>query len=388
MKNILITNGHLRKTLSITRSLGKQGLKIFICEVTKINLSSFSKYCSRFIKCPDPKKDPGEYYQWLLNTIIKYKIDVFFPTDDDAIELSEKNRSELEKLCILAIPSFESYFTASDKALSVKKAIEAGINCPNSIFPETLDNLLHQVSELKFPVVIKPRKSSGGRGIRLVDNREYFVETYLSIHEKHPYPFVQEYLGVGKVIEAGVLVDQNSELKAFYEYTHIRKYPLKFGPCTIQKPIKDPDLTDVCELYLKKLNFTGIADLEFLLVEGDPIPKFLEINPRFWNSLHAAYVAGIDFPWMYYKILTEGSCDSVKTFDTSIYCRNLLPGDILCFISSKDRFKFNPSFFAGSKNKVFDDIIDRNDPFPILGFILTCFKYLFDIHMWKFYFRR
>lgn len=388
MKNILVTNGLLRKTLSITRSLGKKGLNIYVSEVTYFNPSSFSKYCKGFIKCPDPLTDKDAYYTWLKKTIINFRIDVFFPTDDAPLNITIKNRIELEKLCKLAIPSTEPYEIVSDKALAVKLAIEAGLDCPNTIFPNSLENLSSEILNLKFPVLIKPRKSSGGRGIRLIKDPKLFLDEYLNVHKIHPFPFVQEYLGIGTVIDAGVLCDKSSNTLAQFQFVHIRKYPEMFGPSVVQKSVKNQEIHLKTKAFLKKIKWDSVASVEFLLLEGDPSPKFLEINTRFWNSLHSAYVSGVDFPWMYYKLLTAGSNEEVNDYITDIYCRNILPGDILSFLSKKGRFKFNPSFFSGRKNKVYDDIIDRTDPLPILGFVFAGIKYLFDVKMWKFYFKR
>ena len=35
-------------------------------------------------------------------------------------------------------------------------------------------------------------------------------------------------------------------------------------------------------------------------------PKLIEVNPRFWGSLALAIYAGIDFPYLLYKLAMEG----------------------------------------------------------------------------------
>jgi len=48
----------------------------------------------------------------------------------------------------------------------------------------------------------------------------------------------------------------------------------------------------------------------------------------------------------------------------------------------------NPPIWGRKKYKVYDDILSKEDPLPLFGFILACFRYAFDIKMWKLMFKR
>jgi len=98
--------------------------------------------------------------------------------------------------------------------------------------------------------------------------------------------------------------------------------------------------------------------------------------------------AGVDFPWLLYKIAVDGDVEPVKQYQTGIMCRNLLPGDILHYIFNNDRKNMNPPFWSGKSDGIRDDIISKDDPMPIVGFITACLRYLFDKRMWKFLLRR
>jgi predicted ATP-grasp superfamily ATP-dependent carboligase len=62
---ILLTDGQQRKTLAAARSLGSRGVDVLVAEDTRFNPSGFSKYCRRFLVCPNPKDEPERYYEWL-----------------------------------------------------------------------------------------------------------------------------------------------------------------------------------------------------------------------------------------------------------------------------------------------------------------------------------
>jgi hypothetical protein len=97
-----------------------------------------------------------------------------------------------------------------------------------------------------------------------------------------------------------------------------------------------------------------------------------------------AVLAGVDFPWLLYRLAKEGDIEEIHTYKTGILCRWLLPGDILHLLTNKNRLTMNPSFFAGKKDNVYDDILSWGDPLPTLGFIMACLRYLFDGEMWRF----
>jgi hypothetical protein len=58
---VLLTNGQLRKTLSVARSLGKKNIEVISAEETHMNLTGFSKYCRKNLVYPSPlpPQDPA-----------------------------------------------------------------------------------------------------------------------------------------------------------------------------------------------------------------------------------------------------------------------------------------------------------------------------------------
>jgi len=139
--------------------------------------------------------------------------------------------------------------------------------------------------------------------------------------------------------------------------------------------------------YMNGLEWYGIADLEFMVQKGTGNIFFIELNAKFWSSIQMGILAGVDFPWLLYRIATEGDVETVTNYDIGMKCRNLLPSDILHFIFSKNRKNMNPPFWCWKEYNMNDDITWKEDPLPAVGFFLACFRYLFDKEMWKFLLR-
>jgi hypothetical protein len=57
------------------------------------------------------------------------------------------------------------------------------------------------------------------------------------------------------------------------------------------------------------------------------MPKLMEINPRFWGSLQGAISAGMDFPFLVYKLFQEGDIDKENHYKTGVRTRNAIAND-------------------------------------------------------------
>lgn len=388
MKTVLLTNGQQRKTLAAARSLGSRGINIIAAEETRFNPTAFSKYCSKFLVYPSPKETPDKFYEWLRSTIAQYKCDVFFPMDDDTMEVTMGHYEELSKLCSIPVADLNSFKIASDKGESTALAMASGVFCPDTVMPKSLEELESLSLKIRYPAIIKPRKSSGSRGIRVVYNKDELLEEYRGIHEKYPYPIVQDYINLGDKYSVNMIFDREHQIKACYEQKYLRTFPIKNGPSTLTESVSYPEIAEAAKKLMKNLNWYGVVEVEFVIDSNSGKANFMEINPRFWASVQSAIYAGVDFPWLLYKAALGE--DVPETFDYKIgsKCRWLLPGDILHFIFNKERMRMNPPFWGNKKYGIKDDIISRDDPMPTLGFLLACFRYIFSIKMWKLMFNR
>ena len=139
---------------------------------------------------------------------------------------------------------------------------------------------------------------------------------------------------------------------------------------------------------LKSIGWYGVAMVEYREDPRDGRCKIMEINPRFWGSLPLAIAAGVDFPYLLYKMVIDGDIRPVLNYPEGVRCRWLLPGDILHFLMNPNRFRINPRFFNFSRNNRRDDFISWKDPGPTLGFFLMALTRLFSTKKWKHVFFR
>lgn len=390
MVTVLCTNGLLSKTLAVVRSLGSRNINVITAESTRFHTSGFSKYCSKSLISPDPKKEPILYIEWLKETIKREQCDMVFAMDDDTIDVISSNYEELKTYCKFPIPSRESYLIAADKAETMKLAASAHVSCPQTINTygmidldeELLLKLIHMYD---FPVVIKPRKSNGSRGIRFVEKREQLWEVYREIHQTYPYPMIQEYIPPGIKYDVCLCYDSNHELKASFVQREVRNYPINRGPSTVHESVIYPEIIEQAKKLLSHVPWYGVADIEFMIDPRNGQPKLMEINPRFWSSVHLSIRCGIDFPWILYQLAMGHEIKPATEYVNGKRGRSLLPGDVLHFLSNSKRWSMDPPLWTTSLP---DDMISLKDPLPTIGFVLSALRYSVNIDSWKFLIRR
>ena len=389
MGRVLVTDGHWRKTLALVRSLGRKGVHVTVGEKTYLNTSFFSRYCARRIVYPSPQRNPDQFIEFILKDIKKNHYECLFPMEEETLLLLAKHRSEISSHTCLLIPDFGKIRFVRDKGNLVQFAETHGIPTPKTLYDPPTPTLPLWGGGWGEGYVIKPRISSGSFGIAYVKKREDLIASYKKVHARYPFPLIQEWVpDGGGTFGLSALFDEASHVKAAFVHKKIRMYPVQGGPSTLREAVKYPQVMELGVSLLKSLNWVGVAMVEFKVDPRDGTPKLMEVNPRFWGSLHLAIVSGVDFPYLMLKIARGETFEPVFDYLKGKLSRWLLFGDILHFLTNPDRFRLRPSFFQFFEPSTSYDIISKEDPLPILGAMATFFTFLYDPEMKRFLERR
>ncbi len=382
----LVTDAQMRNSLAIIRSLGRNGIEVTGAEDTRFATGFFSRYCKKRIVYPNPYKHPDEFVDCLLRVVRDDHYDVIFPVTDVTATLIGKCKEEFSRYVLVPPPDYKLFMQAMDKAECLKIAQENGVPCPETYLVDNAKELEGLKNEAHFPLVIKPRRSFGSRGLYLCRSPGELVSAYPKVTAEYGPCIIQEYIPPGgEEIGVYALLNFNSELRAVTVQKRLRSYPVSGGPSTLRETVKRPELIEVALRLLKALRWSGVAMVEFKTDPRDNQPKLMEVNPRWWGSLQLSILSGVDFPYLLYKLVTEGDVEPVLDYKVGVRCRWLLPGDILWFLSAPSKFYNLPRFLRFERN---DDIISRQDLGPTFGFLLASLRFAFDKDMWKFVVRR
>ena len=389
MAGVLVTDGHWRKTLALVRSLGRKGIDVTVGERTLLNTSFFSKYCSRRIVYPSPRRYPDQFIDFITKEIKVNHYQCLYPMEEETLLLLAQHRSEISRYTYLLTPDSQKIEFVRDKGNLLRFAEANGIPTPKTFYEPPTSTLPPWGGGEGEGYVIKPRISSGSFGIAYVRKREDLIPLYKKVHAQYPFPLVQEWIpDGGGTFGFSALFDDGSNAKAAFIHKKLRMYPIQGGPSTLREGVEHPQIMELGLSLLKSLNWTGVAMAEFKVDPRDGIPKLMEVNPRFWGSLHLAIVSGVDFPYLILKMARGDQFDPVLSYTMGKRCRWLLFGDILHFLSNPNRFHLDPSFFHFFDPDTSYDIISEEDPLPILGAMATFSTFLYDPEMKRFLERR
>ncbi|OGP54046.1 MAG: hypothetical protein A2Y65_06265 [Deltaproteobacteria bacterium RBG_13_52_11] len=387
MPRVFVTDGHWRKTLAVVRSLGRRGVEVTVGESSRVATSLFSKYCSRRVVYPSVRRHPEAFLTFLRQELKEIPYDLVIPMEEETLLLLAQHREEFAPLVRLPIPPYQAIARVRDKGWLLRHASQQGIPIPQTSWVEDMANLNTIKDAIPPPWVIKPRVSSGSFGIAYVEREEDLSEAYRKVHSQFPFPLVQERIPPeGEAFGVSALLDHKGQVKACFVHRRLREYPITGGPSTLRESVRYPQIEELGIQLLQSLAWYGVAMVEFKVDPRDNQPKLMELNPRFWGSLALAIHAGVDFPYLLYKMAMGEEFEAIREYEVGARCRWLLPGDILHFLTNPKRFHLQPSFFQFRGTA--DDILSMDDPLPAVGTFLTLFALPWDKDLRRFLKRR
>jgi predicted ATP-grasp superfamily ATP-dependent carboligase len=329
---VLILDADQRSALAATRSLGRRGLVVVAADETTRTLAGASRYCRETMVYPSPSTDGVAFVETLKRESVRRRIDVILPMSDLTTRLVLEHREELGDVRI-PCPSLEAFDAVTDKWELYARARELDIPMPRTALVRSRVGLAETVAGMAFPLVVKPPRSrmmSGDRWVappvRYASSAEELERILVSDRSLGDHPFlVQEYIlgrgqGVFGLYAAGKVV-------TFFAHRRLREKPPSGGVSVLSESVPvDPRLREISQRLLDSVCWHGVAMVEFKVTPAGS-PYLIEVNGRFWGSLQLAIDAGVDFPWLLYRVALGEPVEPVE--DYAIGARNLwLLGDL------------------------------------------------------------
>jgi predicted ATP-grasp superfamily ATP-dependent carboligase len=314
---------------------------------------------------PAVARRPAAFLAALEQELEAAGYDVLLPMELTTQLLVTENRRRLEPRVRIPFADADRTRHVHDKGFLIAFARDHGVECPATFFPQGPEDAAALSGRLPYPVLVKPRQSSGGRGIARAERREDFAGAYRTVHATFAAPIVQECLPPGgDALGVAVLMNFASEPRASFVYRRLREYPASGGPSTLRESVRDSVLQATAERLLSLLGWIGVAMVEFKVDPRDGRPRLLEVNPRFWGSLHHAILCGVDFPGLLCRLALDGDVERVAGYRVGVKSRSLLHGEIMHFLASPERWRLRPPLYDFS---IPDDVLSAEDPLPTIG---------------------
>lgn len=367
--SVIVTNAKNRIAYNITRSLGKKGISVYSADFVSPSMTFASRYSKGNFIYPSPYSNQQAFIDCLIKKSIQMEADVLIPVFEETF-LIAKHKALLSKYVSLVLPDYHQVLIAHNKDQWEPIASELGIPVPLSFSAIELQNDMQLMTELRFPVLIKPNQGGGGWAITQIDSKSE-LKSLLRRSECNNLPwnrfFVQEKIDGDTVCVA--MLFRQGEFRAKVTYKQLREYPVKAGQATLRLSVKRPEAEDYFLQLLKSMDWHGICQADFIVDRKTQMPYLIDVNPRFWGSLAQGIAAGVDFPFLVYKIAKDGDVAPVSSFKEGVQSR-WIGGDLRTFYPSfkhsRDKIKYLKNYFFPKDKNIFFDDLSIHDPFPFV----------------------
>jgi glutathione synthase/RimK-type ligase-like ATP-grasp enzyme len=255
--NLLVTNTRSAQAYAVIRALTPYAQKIVATMegenrlVARLSHAANSRLVNKRYYAPSPAKDwragkiqrenteTEEAYIRAMERICEQeKIDTIFPSFDPHVYVFSKNKERFEKIGVLIpIPDYETVITSLDKYRTIQAAEQAGFPCPRTYLYERQEDLKWIVEREGFPLVIKPRCSSAGRGMAIVKDYHELLEKLPLVIQNHGNPIIQEYIPGKQRKTVDVLLDRNGHVKFAFQKKILRNFRVTTQLVTVSESI-------------------------------------------------------------------------------------------------------------------------------------------------------
>lgn len=306
---VLVLGGDYRG-LGVARSLGRQGIPVWVLTDGEHLLAATSRYVRRSVTWPAGNE--RKQIEFLLELAIEHELNgwALFPTEDATVALVSRHHEELSKQYQLTVPPWDVLRWACDKRLLYRLAKQLSIAHPWTVCPRSRQDLASL--DCPFPAVLKPamrldlNRFTAAKAWR-VDDRRSLMARYDEACTFVPPDFlmIQELVpGWGEAQFSYAALCENGKPLASVVARRTRQYPMDFGRfSTFVETVEEPKVVKPALCILSALRFTGLVEVEFKRDPRNGQYKVLDINPRVWGWHTLSKRAGVDFPLLLWRLV-------------------------------------------------------------------------------------
>jgi carbamoyl-phosphate synthase large subunit len=256
-----------------------------------------------FAKLP-PVASP-KYLDALTSQLRAHAVDVLLPGIDSEIILLSRARDRFaEGATRVALAPADLIEAADDKLATAAFVIARGLRAPMTCDAD-------YPLDLGFPVVAKPRRGQGSRGVVTLDDKTS-LDAFLG--ERRPGYCLQRYVE-GPEITVGFLYDWNGVLRDAIAMERT----LECGRTARAVVTRSPEMLRFMDDFGAKIKGAGAINAQ-LRLDPDAGPQIFEINARLSGSTDIRVAIGFNDPLRVVMHLARGMpIERANVYDATVY---------------------------------------------------------------------
>jgi predicted ATP-grasp superfamily ATP-dependent carboligase len=284
---VLLSEGSSTSAREAITVLGLAGHIVEVCDPSPLCLGRFSRFVSRFHRCPGLRDDPAGYLAFVERLLAERPFDVLLPIHEQGFAFA-RVKGRLETRVGLALPVFESYSTAHSKAGFSRLLDELRLPQPATRIVTSPGELRDAV---RRPCVVKTPVGTASRGVWFVRDEDGLVRALqdLGAHDTFADEVLVQDLVAGPT-EKAQAVFSRGKLLGFHAYRQIAAGA--GGGEAIKQSVRRPRVRADIATIGERLGWHGALSVDTIMPE-EGSHRFIDCNPRLVEPM-SAYHAGLD----------------------------------------------------------------------------------------------
>jgi len=314
------------KSYGCMRSLHRRGIRTVVASEYDDIPHFSSRFCSERVRLSS--EGLATYKAELLELAGRPDVKTILPIRERDTFLLAKYRDEFTDEVSLVTPDLATLRKGHDRLELATEAKKAGV-------PVAETRLLSEVDAWDKNAVIKsrynlltdeyvdsypPNTAEEVKNVRFL--RPGDQPDVESVYEEMGHdPIVQDFVPQADKHLYCALWDHGEPL-ATYQHRQIRQNSWVGGGGVYRKSVCSEEVDRVAYDLLQQIDWHGFACIEYVKDALTGEWKFLEINPRVWQSMPEAVRADADFPY-YYWLRARGEQEQIDaTYERGVACHN------------------------------------------------------------------
>jgi len=286
---------------SLKNNFDKRKINIIGVDIKKDVIGKY--LCKKFYQIPKPEND--DFISRLLEICKKEEVEVILPQVTNELFKLSKFKQEFENIGTkVAISDYETILRSNNKFELMNICKKQNMPYPKHYLVKNFDDLIKKAKKLGYPenpIVIKPKISSGMRGLRIINKKKDFKKSF---YEEKPTGI---YITIDELKK--ILRDEFSEL-ILMEFLPGKEYTVDIFRSEEKEVViprsrelirsgitfngtveKNDEIIKYSKKIAEVLNMKYVFGFQFKLDNANT-PKILESNPRIQGTMVLSTLAG------------------------------------------------------------------------------------------------
>jgi hypothetical protein len=347
--SVLVPEAHALGMLAAIRGLGRAGYRVHAASPQHDAIGFTSLFCGHRAPCPPPGSPA--YVPWLRGFIAEHRIGAIIPGGAFLLAI-EPWFEEFRHLLPIAqdraivyrafskVEVFDAFRQAPAELRLLDHHPASRVFAANGSSP-TRDRLSKLGAELFLKA--DARHAAPGSDDLLAGPLSPTEAVEAVAHALASYDRVLVQCAVtGRQAGVSLLLDQSGAVLAQNTFQDVHLEPTRRGTMSLRRGWSNAALVEDAIRRLRHLSWQGAAMLEYRVRDADGTFDFIELNPRYWQSLHLDLLMGIDFPKLQMAWFEGRELPSLPP-PRDVICGDLWPGEISRMLEIWRSARFSPA---------------------------------------------